>query len=222
MALRYRIYRHDSRGGSRRPTALSPDYCEYEAARENKENLNAGGDAMYSVAEINIPTGTTQAQDMLVQWVRDVRYHERRIAITGRNTVPAQLEIQQRRLTQHLERIREKIAPSGELDEVRRTLRSKEWEPRHGKFMEFYLDVEEWQEWKIATDRMQHTLQQCRDRLVHEHDMPFDEKDIGEAQEIVARLEDRIDSFVHQYDTMPPVKGASCEVRPNIRNIVKQ
>lgn len=191
MAIKYRLMVF--RGGRRAISAGLPDYSEYEAAFDKKRNLST--DDITGIREIDIPTGTTRAQDELVRMVRDVRYRERQLTARHRDR-SARLELLEDRLKERMDTLNGLMKDKGE-----------GWQPRDRRYYEFYMLIRGWMLWKDTIRQARRFIVRAHDNLFPEELMPVREEDIDAMVEGKADCEAKIDAFIREYDRAAIIAG---------------
>lgn len=193
MALKYRIMTTD-RYGTR--SIGMPDFAEYEAAADRRRVLEADG-KLYSILTVDVPTGTTPAQDRMVRLVRDVRYRQRLMENAPRgNTYKAQ-QLRAEPLVRRLELYVRNM-------ETRLGRMHRGWNPQNLTFYEFYLMVRTWLERARTINQAHRLAAQAADRLVPPETLPVPPDAIAEMERQQAADAQSIDGFIHAYDTAEP------------------
>lgn len=187
MALKYRLM-VVAYGRSR--SAGFPDFCDYEAAADCRRVQERDG-RLYSIMRINVPTGTTPAQDELVRLVRGVRWHERQTPTRRRSSMLRREELE-RQLDGRIESINAALASRG-----------NDYEPRDNGFYEFFRAVEEWTDCKRTIAQAKRLLSEARDRLVSDELLPVSPDTVAAIVQDRTECEEAIDAFIRRYDTAP-------------------
>lgn len=196
MALRYRIM---VMAYGRMRSAGHPDYTEHEAAADQRRILGADG-RMYSIQTIDVPTGTTPAQDLMVRLVRDVRYRQRQHdaaeSANRRKAMHYRLQPLMRRLDHHLQALQARMGTLGD-----------GWQPHDTRFYEFYVTVRRWMLRQATMAQAHRVIGKAADHLVPPDTLPVTPDDMAAMERQQAEDARLIDDFIHTYDAMDPQCG---------------
>lgn len=187
MALKYRLM-VVAYGRSR--SAGFPDFCDYEAAADCRRVQERDG-RLYSIMRVNVPTGTTPAQDELVRLVRGVRWYERQTPVRRRSSMLRHEDLE-RQLDDRIESINTALANRGD-----------DYEPRDNAFYEFFRAVEEWADCKRTIAQARRLLSEARDHLVQDEQLPVSSGTVEAIVQDRIECEKAIDDFIRRYDTAP-------------------